>query len=127
MSSRGSCAAPANEVSSGEFVRCVARMLDPHKRPRAVRFVNDLPHNALGKVQKNRLPRRWARDTDQRLTHECSTMPRRNVSARQIRCYVRARPSQPADNYSPVLSDMRPGADQFLAARRSARHAPGLI
>lgn len=33
----------------------VARTLAPHKRPRAVRFVDALPRNALGKVQKKLL------------------------------------------------------------------------
>jgi acyl-CoA synthetase (AMP-forming)/AMP-acid ligase II len=33
----------------------VARVLAPHKRPRSVRFVDALPRNALGKVQKARL------------------------------------------------------------------------
>jgi acyl-coenzyme A synthetase/AMP-(fatty) acid ligase len=33
----------------------VAALLSPHKRPRTVRFVADLPRNELGKVQKKRL------------------------------------------------------------------------
>lgn len=33
----------------------VARELTPHKRPRAIRFVDALPRNAMGKVQKRRL------------------------------------------------------------------------
>jgi malonyl-CoA/methylmalonyl-CoA synthetase len=33
----------------------VASTLAPHKRPRAVHFLGELPRNALGKVQKNRL------------------------------------------------------------------------
>jgi malonyl-CoA/methylmalonyl-CoA synthetase len=33
----------------------VARELTPHKRPREVRFVDELPRNAMGKVQKRRL------------------------------------------------------------------------
>jgi malonyl-CoA/methylmalonyl-CoA synthetase len=33
----------------------VAALLAPHKRPRAVHFVPDLPRNELGKVQKKRL------------------------------------------------------------------------
>jgi acyl-CoA synthetase (AMP-forming)/AMP-acid ligase II len=48
---------PGKQVSGDELVSYVARMLDPHKRPRVVRFVDELPHDALGKVQKNRLPR----------------------------------------------------------------------
>jgi malonyl-CoA/methylmalonyl-CoA synthetase len=48
---------PGKQVSGDELVSYVARMLDPHKRPRVVRFVDELPHDALGKVQNNRLPR----------------------------------------------------------------------
>jgi malonyl-CoA/methylmalonyl-CoA synthetase len=38
-----------------ELVDHVAALLSPHKRPRAVTFVADLPRNELGKVQKKRL------------------------------------------------------------------------
>jgi malonyl-CoA/methylmalonyl-CoA synthetase len=38
-----------------ELVDHVAGMLAPHKRPRDVRFLDDLPRNELGKVQKKRL------------------------------------------------------------------------
>jgi malonyl-CoA/methylmalonyl-CoA synthetase len=38
-----------------ELIDHVAAQLAPHKRPRAVRFVDELPRNALGKVQKARL------------------------------------------------------------------------
>jgi malonyl-CoA/methylmalonyl-CoA synthetase len=38
-----------------ELTDHVAGQLAPHKRPRAVRFVDDLPRNELGKVQKKRL------------------------------------------------------------------------
>jgi malonyl-CoA/methylmalonyl-CoA synthetase len=30
-------------------------MLAPHKRPRTVRFLDDLPHNEMGKVRKSEL------------------------------------------------------------------------
>jgi acyl-coenzyme A synthetase/AMP-(fatty) acid ligase len=33
----------------------VAGQLAPHKRPREVRFVDSLPRNAMGKIQKKRL------------------------------------------------------------------------
>jgi malonyl-CoA/methylmalonyl-CoA synthetase len=33
----------------------IAATLAPHKRPRAVRFLDELPRNELGKVQKRRL------------------------------------------------------------------------
>jgi malonyl-CoA/methylmalonyl-CoA synthetase len=38
-----------------ELADHVAALLTPHKRPRAVRFVESLPRNELGKVQKARL------------------------------------------------------------------------
>jgi len=38
-----------------ELTDAVARLLTPHKRPRVVRFVGELPRNELGKVQKKRL------------------------------------------------------------------------
>lgn len=37
------------------LIALVADQLTPHKRPREVRFVDDLPRNAMGKVQKKRL------------------------------------------------------------------------
>ncbi|HMC70006.1 MAG TPA: hypothetical protein VKJ07_12695, partial [Mycobacteriales bacterium] len=33
----------------------VARLLTPHKRPRAIHFVDALPRNDMGKVQKKLL------------------------------------------------------------------------
>jgi malonyl-CoA/methylmalonyl-CoA synthetase len=39
-------------VEVAELERHVASRLSPHKRPRDVRFVDDLPRNAMGKVQK---------------------------------------------------------------------------
>jgi malonyl-CoA/methylmalonyl-CoA synthetase len=42
-------------VAEPELVEHVARVLTPHKRPREVRFVESLPRNALGKVQKRKL------------------------------------------------------------------------
>jgi malonyl-CoA/methylmalonyl-CoA synthetase len=38
-----------------ELIDHVAAQLAPHKRPRVVRFLEELPRNELGKVQKNRL------------------------------------------------------------------------
>lgn len=43
------------DVSADELAEYVAAELAPHKRPRAVRFLDDLPRNELGKVQKQRL------------------------------------------------------------------------
>jgi malonyl-CoA/methylmalonyl-CoA synthetase len=43
-----------------ELIDHVARLLTPHKRPRAVRFVSALPRNELGKVLKAALPREAA-------------------------------------------------------------------
>lgn len=45
----------ASGVGADELVSFVASRLSVHKRPRAVVFVDDLPRNALGKVQKHRL------------------------------------------------------------------------
>ncbi len=39
-------------VDEAELASHVASRLSPHKRPRDVRFVDDLPRNAMGKVQK---------------------------------------------------------------------------
>jgi malonyl-CoA/methylmalonyl-CoA synthetase len=38
-----------------ELIEHVASLLAPHKRPRTVRFLDELPRNELGKVQKKRL------------------------------------------------------------------------
>jgi malonyl-CoA/methylmalonyl-CoA synthetase len=40
-----------------ELIDHVARLLTPHKRPREVRFLEELPRNPMGKVVKPRLPR----------------------------------------------------------------------
>ncbi|GAA4840596.1 acyl-CoA synthetase [Saccharopolyspora rosea] len=45
----------AHEVAEGELVDHVARLLTPHKRPREVRFLDALPRNEMGKVQKKAL------------------------------------------------------------------------
>jgi len=47
--------APGAAVAERELVEHVALALTPHKRPREVRFVDSLPRNALGKVQKRML------------------------------------------------------------------------
>jgi len=47
----------ATSVGEQELIDHVARSLTPHKRPRAVRFVDGLPRNAMGKVQKAALTR----------------------------------------------------------------------
>jgi malonyl-CoA/methylmalonyl-CoA synthetase len=38
-----------------ELADHVARLLTPHKRPRVVRYVEELPRNAMGKVVKKEL------------------------------------------------------------------------
>jgi malonyl-CoA/methylmalonyl-CoA synthetase len=45
------------DATEDELVNHVAGQLAPHKRPRSVRFVSELPRNELGKVQKQRLTR----------------------------------------------------------------------
>ena len=42
-------------VDEAALIDHVARALTPHKRPRAILFVDSLPRNALGKVQKREL------------------------------------------------------------------------
>jgi malonyl-CoA/methylmalonyl-CoA synthetase len=42
-------------IAATDLIDHVARQLSPHKRPREVRFVDALPRNAMGKVQKARL------------------------------------------------------------------------
>ncbi|WP_410479374.1 AMP-binding protein [Pseudonocardia sp. H11422] len=42
---------------AGELIDHVAGLLASHKRPREVRFLDSLPRNDMGKVQKARLPR----------------------------------------------------------------------
>jgi acyl-CoA synthetase (AMP-forming)/AMP-acid ligase II len=43
-------------VGADELIDHVASLLSAHKRPREVRFVAELPRNALGKLQKHLLP-----------------------------------------------------------------------
>jgi malonyl-CoA/methylmalonyl-CoA synthetase len=42
-------------VQPQELADHVAADLAPHKRPRVVHFLDELPRNELGKVQKKRL------------------------------------------------------------------------
>lgn len=44
-------------TGEGELIDHVAGQLAPHKRPRVVHLLDDLPRNELGKVQKKRLRR----------------------------------------------------------------------
>ena len=46
---------PDAVVSQTELIDHVAGLLAPHKRPRVVRFLDELPRTELGKVQKTRL------------------------------------------------------------------------
>jgi malonyl-CoA/methylmalonyl-CoA synthetase len=48
-------ARPGESASGDELSGHVADLLTPHKRPRVVRFVEALPRNEMGKVQKKRL------------------------------------------------------------------------
>jgi malonyl-CoA/methylmalonyl-CoA synthetase len=47
--------AEGQSPSEDELSGHVADLLTPHKRPRVVRFVRELPRNEMGKVQKKRL------------------------------------------------------------------------
>ena len=46
----------APSPTAGDLANHVAALLAPHKRPRQVHFVSELPRNAMGKVVKQRLP-----------------------------------------------------------------------
>ncbi|WP_343241734.1 acyl-CoA synthetase [Streptomyces sp. SID13588] len=46
----------ADGVTEAELMDFVAGHLSVHKRPRKVRFLDELPRNAMGKPQKGRLP-----------------------------------------------------------------------
>jgi malonyl-CoA/methylmalonyl-CoA synthetase len=48
---------PEHPPPERELADHVAAALAPHKRPRAIRFLDALPRNAMGKVQKGKLPR----------------------------------------------------------------------
>ncbi len=47
--------APGQQVAEQELADHVARLLTPHKRPRVVRYLDALPRNEMGKVQKKAL------------------------------------------------------------------------
>jgi malonyl-CoA/methylmalonyl-CoA synthetase len=47
--------ADGESPSADDLADHVAALLTPHKRPRVVHFVDELPRNAMGKVQKARL------------------------------------------------------------------------
>jgi malonyl-CoA/methylmalonyl-CoA synthetase len=46
---------PGKQTDSAELTDFVTEQLSPHKRPRAVHFLEALPRNAMGKVQKKKL------------------------------------------------------------------------
>jgi malonyl-CoA/methylmalonyl-CoA synthetase len=46
---------PGARADPEELIEHVASDLAPHKRPRVIRFLDELPRNELGKVQKQRL------------------------------------------------------------------------
>ncbi|MFE9985768.1 acyl-CoA synthetase [Streptomyces sp. NPDC005381] len=48
---------PERPPSAGELADHVAGSLAPHKRPRTVRFLDELPRNDMGKILKRELPR----------------------------------------------------------------------
>ncbi len=52
---------PSAPPDADALTAAVASSLAPHKRPREVRFVEGLPRNAMGKVQKKRLGERSPR------------------------------------------------------------------
>jgi len=48
---------PGVDAGVDELIAHVPVQLSPHKRPREVHFVEELPRNAMGKVQKKKLAR----------------------------------------------------------------------
>ncbi|UCF48331.1 MAG: long-chain fatty acid--CoA ligase, partial [Myxococcales bacterium] len=46
---------PSEPEDANALTDFVAERLSPHKRPRTVRFLQELPRNAMGKVQKRQL------------------------------------------------------------------------
>jgi malonyl-CoA/methylmalonyl-CoA synthetase len=48
-------ARPGQSATAEELIDHVAGQLAPHKRPRVVHFLDELPRNEMGKVQKKRL------------------------------------------------------------------------
>ena len=48
-------ARPGQSATADELIDHVAGQLAPHKRPRVVHFLDELPRNEMGKVQKRRL------------------------------------------------------------------------
>jgi long-chain acyl-CoA synthetase len=46
----------SDAVTEADLVAFARERLAPYKCPKAVRFVDALPRNALGKVQKHKLP-----------------------------------------------------------------------
>ena len=45
----------SKQANAAELTNFVIEQLSPHKRPRAVHFLDELPRNAMGKVQKKQL------------------------------------------------------------------------
>jgi fatty acid CoA ligase FadD36 len=45
----------ADDVTAADLIDFVAKTLSAHKRPREIRFIDALPRNAMGKVQKRML------------------------------------------------------------------------
>jgi oxalate---CoA ligase len=52
-------------LSARELRAWMLARLSPHKVPRRIWFVDDLPRTALGKVQRAELSRRWLKERDQ--------------------------------------------------------------
>lgn len=53
----GAWVVPDGDVTAGDLVAFAADKLAGFKRPRTIRFLDELPRNALGKVVKHELPR----------------------------------------------------------------------
>ena len=54
-SPRSSCARRASQITGAEILGAIAGRVAKYKQPKQVIFVDELPRNTMGKVQKNLL------------------------------------------------------------------------
>ena len=89
-SSRGSSPAEGASPSADELADHVASLLTPHKRPRVVHLLDELPRNEMGKVQKAPAPRRTlcggGRPTLGRVALWCRAAPTHHRGEGRQRC-----------------------------------------
>ena len=73
----------AERPDEQELVDHVARLLTPHKRPREVRFLDELPRNAMGKVTKATLGPEPIKSAPLRADHPEEMQGRRTIHHRR--------------------------------------------